>query len=199
LSSETALALGDVPAEPAEGRRARTEVESRAVVAVACLCLALLLPACGGTASNGPSASRLIVLDRSVGGVRLREQRVTVARSVGRGVVVRTTIDRSARPTPERITQVAYQGGALVVTYASAANQPSRVFVLETKSTRYRTRSGLGVGSSCTTMVSVGGVNCYGESTECQHGYAAVNMPGTTFRLDRPRGKVIYIAMTFGH
>jgi hypothetical protein len=47
-------------------------------------------------------------------------------------------------------------------------------------------------------MMSLGGVKCYG-GTECQHGYTAVNRPGTTFRLDRPQGTVIFVAMTLGH
>jgi hypothetical protein len=146
------------------------------------------------------SPTSLIVLDRSIGGVRLLEPRPAVERDLGRGVVLAAKIDRSAKPTPARITRVSYLSGALTVTYVSEAKQQPTAFILESISPRFRTASGIGVGSTFAALRSIRGVKCYGPSfTECQHGYAALNKPGTTFRLDRLHGKVVYIAMALGH
>jgi hypothetical protein len=165
---------------------------------VAVTVLAVSTVAAWGSTDRHESASTLIVLDRSIGGVSLKELRSSVERQLGRGLVLRSTVDKTAKPTPDRFTEVSYGSGSLLVFYVSATAFPGRVEALETRSGRYRTRSGLGVGSSYTKLISAGGVDCYG-GTECQHGYSALNRPGTTFRLDGLRGKVVFIAMTFGH
>jgi hypothetical protein len=154
----------------------------------------------GQAAATVPSSSNLIVLDRSIGGVSLREQHSAVDRQVGRGVVLSSKLDRSARPAPVRVERVSYMSGALIVTYVSEAKQQPVAIILESASPRFRTRSGVGVGSTFAALRSIRGVKCYAPaSTECQHGYVAVDGPGTTFRLTRPHGKVIYVAMAFGH
>jgi hypothetical protein len=171
----------------------------RNALAYAAVCAVLTLGA-GQAAATVPSSSNLIVLDRSIGGVSLREQRSAVDRQVGRGVVVSSKLDRSARPAPVRVERVSYMSGALIVTYVSEAKQQPVAVILQSVSPRFRTRSGVGVGSTFASLRSIGGVKCYAPaSTECQHGYRLLNGPGTTFRLDRPHGKVVYVAMAFGH
>jgi hypothetical protein len=166
----------------------------------------LLVGVCGALALGGQAtaaetlAPTLIVLDHSIGGVSLREGRAAVERDLGRGVALSTSIDRSARPEPAHIQRVAYLSGALTVTYVSMGVQQPQVALLESSSPRYRTRSGVGVGSTYAQLHTIGGVHCYAPSeTECQHGYSSTNKPGTTFRLDRPGGRIAYIAITFGH
>ncbi|HST25615.1 MAG TPA: hypothetical protein VLJ76_06460 [Gaiellaceae bacterium] len=148
--------------------------------------------------AGGSNARTLIVLDRSIGGVALKELRSNVERELGKGLVLQSTVDKTAKPTPARSTEVSYGSGALLVYYASAKGFPARAELIETTATRYQTRFGLGVGSSYPKLVAAGGVDCYG-GTECQHGYHTLNKRGTTFWLDRPHGKVIRIGMTFGH
>src|SRR5439155_16372887 len=106
---------------------------SRAVLFASCLSLVVPLAGCGGTTRSRTHSNMLIVLDRSIGGVSLKELRTVAERSVGRGVVLRATSDRSARPTPARVTQVSYQDGSLIVTYVSTAKEPARGALLETR------------------------------------------------------------------
>jgi hypothetical protein len=70
------------------------------------------------------------------------------------------------------------------------------MFVM-THSPRYRTPQGVHAGSPATDLDAIKGVRCFDQ--DCQHGYNALNHPGTTFRLDYPGGKVIAIAIAFGH
>jgi hypothetical protein len=145
----------------------------------------------------------LIVLDRSIGGVALKGQRSDVERGLGRGFVVHTEDQKPPEP-PVHGEQVLYAKYGLEVWYVSRNATPSgrargRVIVVLTHSPRYRTAQGLHVGSSATALRAVGGVNCYHVDTECQHGYNALNQAGTTFRLDRPGGTIVEIAMAFGH
>ena len=148
----------------------------------------------------GLAPNSQVVLDHSIGGAKLLESRSAVERSVGHGRVLSSTLDRSARPKAERVTRVSYLLGALVVTYVSTKPKPPIALVLESTSRRFRTRTGIGVGSSFASLRSVRGITCPGPGfIECEHGYAAVNASGTTFRFDRPHGTVISIAMTLGH
>jgi hypothetical protein len=172
----------------------------RIAIGLAGSCLGLALAGSGVAARSEVHASNVIVLDRSIGGADLGETRSAVEQRLGRGVVLSTTIDRSARPTPAHIVRVSYGPGGLVVTYVSYAKQPPKVFALEATSSRYRTVSGVGVGSSVGNLLSIGGVKCFGPAgTECQHGYHPPNYLGTTFRLDRPGGTVVYVAILQGH
>jgi hypothetical protein len=167
------------------------------IATTACAGVALAAAASGGSAAGKARPNNTIVLDRSIGGVRLKERRSTVERALGRGVVLRTTVDRSG-PQPSRATLVAYRKRTLTVGYVSDAKHPGIVLLVETRSPLYRTRSGVGVGSRYARMMSLGGVNCYG-GVECQHGYEAEGRPGTTFRLDAPRGTITFVGMTLGH
>jgi hypothetical protein len=166
----------------------------KAVVVSLCLGVALV-----GDAAQAGSArsSTLIVLDRSIGGIVLEETRQAVEQELGSGITLSSRIDPSAEPAPARIVRVWYRDG-LIVTYLSFPKRLARVAVLETRSARYRTRSGVGVGSTERKLLSITGVTCFAVGSECQHGYS-LNKPGTTFRLDRPGGTIIYVAITFGH
>jgi hypothetical protein len=166
------------------------------------LSLAFALTACGASAETR-SAKTLIVLDRSIGGVALKEQRSDVERTLGRGLVVHTEDQKPPEP-PAHGERVLYAKYGLDVWYVSHDATPSerargRVIAVLTKSPRYRTARGLRVGSTAAALRSIRGVNCYHGSTECQHGYRALNQPGTTFWLDRPGGSIVEIALAFGH
>lgn len=171
-----------------------------AIVALACAGACTVLRLSAGAQGAAPAPSKRIVLDHSIGGVVLRESRSAVERDMGRGLVLSSRMDDSARPEPVRVDRVSYLSGALIVTYVSSTKQRSVAIVLESRSPRFRTQSGIGVGSTFAALRSIGRVKCNGPSfTECQHGYLTLNKPGTTFRLDRPRGKIAYVAMAFGH
>jgi hypothetical protein len=113
-----------------------------------------MLVACG----HGSRES--LLLDRSIGVVRLKESRARIEQDIGKGRLVSSKLDRSARPEPVREEQVAYEKRNLVVWYVSDKHHIPIAVVLETTSSRYRTKSGIGVGASFTQLRKLG-VDCY--------------------------------------
>lgn len=157
--------------------------------------VAFLTTACG---SRGHKAlSNKLVLDHSIGGISLGEVRSVAESALGKGVVVSATIDRSARPTPERVVKVSYPNAGIVVWWVSGQGHPARAFILQTRSPRYRTATGIGVGSTLVKLRSIG-VFC-NVGSDCQHGYGAPNGKGTTFRRAGPGGRVSEVLMSYGH
>lgn len=150
--------------------------------------LALALAACGGSSH---STSRTIVLDHSIGPVKLLETRHDVQNqnAVGKGVTIRS--DR------HNGHQVRYSKLGLDVFYAPGPTDEEVAFALMTTSPRYRTREGIGVGSTQHEVASVKGVKCYGP-TQCQHGATGPRVPGTAFAFRNGKAWRIAIATDFG-
>lgn len=72
--------------------------------------------------------------------------------------------------------------------------------VVLTRSPRYGTRSGIGVGSSLRQLRSHIKVTCYGGAPvpgECQHEKANVNRPFTVFNIG-PTRRVVEVAIVPG-
>ena len=154
--------------------------------AVICFLLSLVVVGCGGT------ATKPLVLDRSIGVVTLKESRARIERDIGKGTVISSKLDHSARPEPLREEQVAYKSAGLVVWYISNTHQGPIGIVVETTSARYRTSGGVGVGTSLEDLRKGAAVECYGP--DCQH-FHGHNKPGTSFRLTRPGGRVAQIVI----
>ena len=167
---------------------------------VALASLGFALTACGASEGSRSNGDTRIVLDRSIGGVALREKRTDVERQLGHGFVVHTEDQKP--PYPAHAEQVLYAKYGLEVYYVSRNATPlalarGRVLVVLTHSPRYRTPQGVHVGSPAAALHAIKGIKCSLE--DCQHGYTALNHPGTSFRLDYEGGKVVTIAMAFGH
>lgn len=166
------------------------------------LLLSLTGAACAGRHDSrpGPGTSSLIVLDRSIGGVALKEERSDVERRLGRGRLVQAEDERPPAP-PSHGEHVRYPMQALDVWYVSRDATPAgraraRVFIVRTTSTRYRTAQGARVGSPAAKLKTLVRLVCALES--CQHGYHSARQTGTTFQLDRPGGRVTWIAVSVG-
>lgn len=107
--------------------------------ASACL---LLLANCGSS-HNRPAGSRLIVLDRSIGGVALRQRRPVVDRLLGRGIV-RSKQDQKPPEPPAHIEDVVYANGleVIFVSRDAASRSLGRAVVVRTLSPIFATRHG---------------------------------------------------------
>jgi hypothetical protein len=132
-----------------------------------------VLVGCGSS-----STSSLLVLDRSAGPVRLREPRTQVEDDLGHGTIL---------PAVQGAPRVYYPRPDLTIWYASKGSS-AEIYVIQTTSPRYRTKSGIGVGTTFVKLRAAPGVKCYGENG-CQHVHAH-NQPGTVFRMGGPNGAV---------
>jgi hypothetical protein len=163
--------------------------------------LGLALAACGGTSGSRTRANTLIVLDRSIGGVSLRERRLEVEHVLGRGVVLHTSDQKPPEPRLH-FEDVLYSNG-LEIGYVSGDATPrsrarGQVIILLTRSPRFRTPQGVHVGSTAAGLGSINGVKCGNlANVECQHGGHVHNQPGTLFRLSGPGGVVVSISIAY--
>jgi hypothetical protein len=125
--------------------------------------------------------NRLIVLDDSIGGVRLDEPRRSVEKQLGRG-------------TPKGRGLVSYFGGRLFVDYVFHDGLTTRVEAVYTRWTGFHTRSGVRVGSS---REQLGDLHLTCSNGIC--GRAASQMPdaqGTEFTMRN--GRVVEIVVSYG-
>jgi hypothetical protein len=91
----------------------------------------------------------------------LKERRSDVERLLGPGVVVKTEDQKPPEP-PDHTEYVRYKGG-LEVVYVSST--PARraggiAIAVLTTSSRYRTKPGVGVGSSLSDVRKIRGIEC---------------------------------------
>jgi hypothetical protein len=158
----------------------------------------LLLANCGGS-HNRPAASRLIVLDRSIGGVALRQRRAVVGRLLGRGIV-RSKQDQKPPEPPAHVEDVVYPNGleVIFVSRDAASRLLGRAIVVRTFSPSFATRHGVRVGSPESAVRSIQGVTCGSVLNHgCQHGGHVHNRPGTFFASSGPNGKIVSITIAY--
>src|SRR5579859_8167192 len=103
------------------------------------------LVACGGGhAGSSHVSDHSIVLDRSMGPVRLREPRARIERALGKGKLLSSKVENASGPEAVREERVAYEGGDLTVIYVSGTHHAPIAFVVETASPRFKTKGGIG-------------------------------------------------------
>ena len=126
------------------------------------------LSGCGGSNSHERAPeNRLIVLDHSIGGIRLGEPRRSVEKAFGHG-------------TSKRRGLVSYFGGRLLVDYWFHDQLTTRVGDLETRWSGFHTRSGLHVGSSREELRALQVVCSDGQ---CGRAGPGPDAPGTGFTM----------------
>jgi hypothetical protein len=142
---------------------------------------------CAGAATAGTTRPG-IALGHRIGAVAFAEPRSEVTKTLGRGV--------EASVGGHRLRF--YRRPGIYVQYARSAGGQFAVIVL-TRLPRYRTRSGVGVGSSLRQLRSRIGVTCDvpGYPTQCSHQGANVNRPLTVFNLDAAK-RVVEVALAPG-
>jgi hypothetical protein len=130
-----------------------------------------------------------ITLDHRIGPVSFNESRTAVTKALGGSVAARLD-DHRLRFYPKEGIYIDYAG--------SGVRQVAAVIL--TRSRRYRTRSGIGVGSSLRQLRSHIGVTCYGGPPvpgECQHEKANNNLPFTVFNIG-PTKRIVEVATVPG-
>jgi len=136
------------------------------VVALAVALTLELRPSPRGTGGAAVAQSlpndRLIVLDRSIGPVRLGEPRARVERALGRGTDVAKG-DRAG---------VYYFGRRLLVTYGDHGTLRPYVMSMSTSWAGFRTASGLRVGASTTILRGDARLTCV-KTYGCMSAWAA--------------------------
>jgi hypothetical protein len=127
-----------------------------------------------GVATAAALPPRIVVGDR-IGAVKLGEPRALVRKELGRGTPVRI------EGNPFRF----YSKVGIYVLYPPNRHVPRRVFVVMTRSARYTTTSGIGVGSSLRQLRRAVNVGCHpsGRLVVCFHGPA----PLTSFVLSNTK------------
>jgi len=132
------------------------------------------------TPKPGPR-NRLIVVDRSIGGISLGEPRTSVERSLG--------------PGTRRSGSYFYFGGRLLVNYVYKVGPPTkRVQSIRTTWSGFHTRSGIHVGSSLQDARRLLHAGCGGPNEACNVGHGPGG-PGTMLWMHH--GKVAWILLWF--
>jgi hypothetical protein len=150
--------------------------------------LAVALTALAGASVGAAGTRSGIALDHRIGPVSLNEPRVRIEKALGRGAPVRLEGNRFRL----------YAKAGIYVLYPKGARQ--RAAVVETRSARYVTHSGVRVGSSLRQLRRVVRVQCHrsGQSIQCYHGFGGPSRPGTSFLVDGKTGRVTRIAVAYG-
>ena len=156
----------------------------------------LLLAAVTGLLCVGVAAAGTvrpgIALDHRIGPVTIGEPKAQVRKALGPGVTVRLNGHRFRY----------YRKAGLYVVFSPGPPKGVRqiVFFVVTRSARYKTRSGVGVGSSLRQLRRHVRVRCYGYPVprQCQHEPANVNRPFTGFQIDPTTKRVIEVLIVPG-
>jgi hypothetical protein len=133
------------------------------------------LTGCGS--SRHTSKSNSIITANGIGPVRLGESREKVEATAGKGRVIMSRKD-SLGGTPIVDLLVSYPAVSIRVTYIASKGKAA-VFTVETTSPDYRTKSGVGVGSTAAEVEKIG-ADC-GETCSLKNESAGTE---TDFVLD---------------
>ena len=148
----------------------------------------LLCAGCGAAGTVRPG----IALDHRIGPVSLGEPKAQVTKALGPGVAVRLDAHRFRY----------YRKVGLYVVYSPGPPKGVQQlsFLVVTRSAQYKTRSGVGVGSSLRQLRRRVRVRCYRypAPSQCQHVPANVNRPFTGFKVDPTTKRVIEVAIVTG-
>jgi hypothetical protein len=124
-----------------------------------------------------------IVIGHRIGAVTVGEPRTRVAKALGRGTPVQV------EGNPFRF----YSKVGIYVLYPPNRSLPRRVFVVMTRSPRYKTDSGIGVGSSLRELRRAVHVSCHpsGQSLACYEGVK----PLTSFLVSKTTKRITQIGI----
>jgi len=126
-----------------------------------------------------------IVIGRRIGAVKVGESKAQIVKALGRGTPAQV------EGNPARF----YGKLGIYVLYPPKRSLPRRVFIVETRSARYKTSSRIGVGSSLRQLQRAVQVTCFGaspHSTLCRHADPAAP---TGFLLSKSTKRIVAISI----
>lgn len=129
-----------------------------------------------------------IALDHRIGPVSFLEPESQVTKVLGDGVAARLDGHR-LRFYPKVGIYVGYPPNP-------PKGKPTVAAFVVTRSPRYYTRSGVGVGLTLRQLGHSVKVRCYGDT--CQHEKANINLPFTVFNIDPTTKRITQIAIVPG-
>ena len=141
------------------------------------------------------TGSRGIVLDHRIGPVSFLEQEPHVTKELGAGVAVSLDGHR-LRFYPKVGIYVGYPPNP-------PKGKPTVAGFIVTRSARFKTPSGVGVGSTLRQLRHRVRVRCYGGTPvsvpdTCQHEKANINLPFTVFNIDPTTKRITQVAIVPG-
>ena len=153
--------------------------------------MAFVLAGCGSRmhTAKPPQASTLLVLGRRIGPIFFGETKAKIESAYGRGQVVRLP--------PTNAAVVFYPAVSIGVIYVPNSRGKAAAEILETAASQYRTKAGIGVGSTVGQLKKIG-ADCGLTVGSCQLGVSS-SKPGTTFFFGGQRPRVVRVAISTGH
>jgi hypothetical protein len=175
-----------------------------AIRALALLAFLAVVAAGCGDATKKAARPGLIALDRRIGPVRLGEPKLQITKALGRSVVARLSGQPLRFYSKVKIYVYAkvkiflYPKAKIYVGYRPnpPKGNPTVAAFIVTRAARYKTRSGVGVGSSLRELRQRVTVRCHGDL--CRHEPANFNLPFTVFDLDPTTTRITEIAIVPG-
>ena len=145
-----------------------------------------------GSGTGAATARPGIALDHRIGPVSFAEPKPRITKALGNGV--------AADLDGHRLRY--YPTVGIYVDYPTNLPQgkPTAAVIIVTRSARYKTRSGVGVGSTLRQLRLQVKVTCYPAVTPdtCQHEKANQSLPFTVFDIDPTTKRVSQVAVVLG-
>ena len=150
--------------------------------------LAVVTTACAGGGA-GDKATHALITKSSLAGIHLGDSRPTVEALIGTGHIVEHSNVGDVL--------VAYPKVGLTVFYAhgqSSQNGPS-VYWVKTRSPRYRTSRGTGVGSTLAKVRAIPGIVCSGIPAKTCETIPDNGVPGLEFDVTQKRVSAVWLVV----